>query len=88
MSSLELLEIYLLLPPGIKAQLFLGFLIINKTFFLLFVKSRLAAGEVTQQMRAFLLLQRTWVQIPAPTRQLTTACKASSRGCDVPSTAL
>jgi hypothetical protein len=37
------------------------------------------AGEMAQWLR-WLLFQRTWVQVPAPTWQLTTVCNSSPKG--------
>jgi outer membrane biosynthesis protein TonB len=42
-------------------------------------KTKQKAGEMTQQLKE-LLFQRTWIQFPAPTWQLTTVCNSSSRG--------
>jgi hypothetical protein len=37
-------------------------------------------GEMAQQLRAGpLLFQRTWLQFPAPTPQLTTACNSCQK---------
>jgi hypothetical protein len=38
---------------------------------------------MAQWLRALLLFQRTQVQLPAPTRQLTTVCNSSSRASGI-----
>ena len=43
----------------------------NARMDLLLQRSRLRAGEMAQWLRVALLFQRTWVQFPAPTWQIT-----------------
>ena len=40
------------------------------------------AGEMVQQLRELLILQKTQVQFPVPTQWLTADCNPSSRGSD------
>jgi hypothetical protein len=45
--------------------------------------SEIKAKEVAHWLRYLMLLQRSWVQFPAPTLQLTINCNSSSRDSDV-----